>query len=341
MVQQWIPGNESWTQWQDAPRTAVRWRLHGGGAELQFREPGRSRLWRRRLLPPWALPFGTALLGGVLASTGWLLLLGMVGTIVAAAGLLLIDWWVLLLAGAIAVPAAGVLGFLLGRRSRLQAKEHLEARHRVTSVLGNVFGAELGTTSREQLARRVTDTMRSGLPGHVSVIGNDGRMREFVVEAVDAQSVRINPVVAAGNALESARRPAALSWRPSNDGITAGVDRQMADLQQRLNELIRLGNVDTNHPNYPAITLLRVDRLTEYRQLAERANTLAALGDEVSRRAAGRLAVDLGESVALVRRGVEEVEREILGHLQRESTANVDFLREKYDQQAPQQLHHG
>ena len=323
-----------------ASRAAVRWRRRGSSAELRFAEPSRSRNWRRSPIPAKALPaasaigwWGTTVLahGGVMAG---------IFAVTVASGADFVGLGIGAVTGLVAAPLAGVAGYFAGRRRQASASAHELTEGEIAQAATRAFGGELRGTPAKVLARKAADAMRDGRPHVARVITPHGQ-QEFRIEAIDRTSVRVAPVESAvpitspeheGFATRFVRtvREAA---RPN--GVTAGPDRRMAALERRLDAIERAGTIDRNHPCYPAFVLLYVDRLTEYRSLAARAEGIAELGTPEATARAAELARDLEQMVDLIAVGVDELEREVVDDSQRQSDEYLAFLREKYGRGGP------
>lgn len=310
----------------------VRWRRRGSAAELRFGEPARSRMWRKNWFPAKALP--------VVTSIGWWFL-GAVGHAVATtgfvigfatAGLDVLTVWVGSLIGLVAPPIAGVAGFFDGKRRQRRADARTDAIDEIDVATVEALGRDLRGAGGKALTQKVADAMREGRPQRAKVFTPSGYV-EYRIDPVDDSTVAVAPLVATPEASAFNQFVRAVSvplqgHTPAS--VTAASDRRIAALEQRLSAIERAGEIDANHPCYPQFVILQIDRMTEYRQLAARAEAIAEVDTPDARRTVERLVGDLERIVELVSVGVDELEQDVLAASQRSSDAHLGFLRDKY-----------
>ena len=111
---------------------------------------------------------------------------------------------------------------------------------------------------------------------------------------------------------------------------TLETDERMGQLERRLRVLEKTGAINASHPAYTKLVTLKVDRMTEYRVLAARLAGVKRLNTGQAAETATELERDLDRVVELMRRGVDELEQDVLGDARRNSDAHLDFLQQKY-----------
>ncbi|MGO2112646.1 MAG: hypothetical protein ACTH31_13650 [Pseudoclavibacter sp.] len=316
----------------DTESGLVRWRRRGRAAELRFVEPARSKKWRRNVLPSKAMPaltsFGWWLAGTVTHATA------SVGALVGfgAAGVDLLPVWIAVVAGLAVPPAAGVGGFFHGKRRQREADARALAIGEIDSATTQALGRDVRGVGGKSLSQKIASVMRHGRTEHARLLTASGYV-EYRIDPVDRSTVAIEPLGESPEARafnETVRKVNAAAHQHVGIEITVPTDRRVAGLEQRLAALEKVGGIDVNHPSYPQFVILQVDRLTEYRRLASRAEAIGEVESAEARAVAAQLSRDLDDMVELMSTGVDELERQVLADSKRTSDAYLGFLREKY-----------
>lgn len=333
----------------DSSGGLVQWRRRGSAAELQFAVPARSKTWRTHWFPAAALPWVT--------SVGWWFMgaaahaTATVGAAIgfAAGGLELAPVWIGSLIGLVVPPAAGVAGYVNGRKRQAESEQRTRAIEGIDRAALEALGTDVRGFGGKSLSQKVADAMRRGTPQRARVLSTGGYV-EYRIEPVDATTVSISPLestpeAATFNQFVRSVGPAVTSLGGGRGGggrggsngkagrgrgVTAEVDARMRTLEDRLGAIERIGQIDKNHPSYPQFVILQVDRLTEYRHLASRAQAVSRVESPEARETTRELVDDLERIVDLVQVGVDALEREVLDASKRESDAHLGFLRDKY-----------
>ena len=318
-----------------ASSALVEWRRRGRTAERRLVEPHGAGVWRRHLVPIGGIPAAGAVTG---AAIGAGVAAGAFGASLIAAAIAatpLLPLWVLL-AGVLLGPSAGALvGWWLGRRRQLRAQVRAAALDDLADSVGAAFGLDGRAMAARPLVQRAGETLRTGRSTVARVAAGRGA-GDYRIDPLGDGGLRVTPLERPVDESFVGRFVRALSSpAPAPSGPTAHSDARMAELELRLAHLERAGRIDRAHASYPALVVLQVDRITEYRRLAARAEAIAGLTTPEARELAERLQRDLDECVELMRAGVDELERAVLGDAGRDAEAHLVSLREKYERPAP------
>ncbi|GGA62119.1 hypothetical protein GCM10011490_10650 [Pseudoclavibacter endophyticus] len=249
-----------------------------------------------------------------------------------AAGLDLVPVWIGSALGLVVPPGAGVGGYYYGKLRQRQAETRALAIEDIDAAATAALGRDVRGLGAKALSQKVAAAMRHGRPERAKLLTASGYV-EYRIDPVDDATVTIEPVeespeASAFNQIVRAVNP---SGRPlQGTDITVPTDRRVAELERRLSAIERAGKIDASHPSYPQFVILQIDRLTEYRQLASRAEAIAEVDSPEARQMAVQLASDLDDMVELMTAGVAELERQVLADTKRSSDAQLGFLREKY-----------
>ena len=314
------------------PDTGVRWQRYGAAVELRFDIPAGDPTWRQsggevESIPIWNAVTAGGVTGGAVA-LGSVYAVPWLGTLMALPAL---PAWLGLAVGAVAVPVAAGAGWLTGRRQREHARARRLAAEGIADALGSAFGGDFSGRGARSLVERIVQAMRTGERQRAHVLTSRGH-GVFRVEPIDGSRVRVEQAAPDDGPGVLGRLSRAVSMpTAAAPTVTAEAESRRALLQQRLERLRAAGRIDARHAAWPRWTILAVDRMTEFRALAARAERLAGIPSDDARETVERLVDDLDEVLELMRAGAEELEREVLDASERDSDAHLRFLREKYD----------
>lgn len=307
------------------PEAEVGWRRDGTDTELQFNTPIGDGMWRRNAVPAGSIPFWS--------SVGWGTLGTALGGAVAAAPLPLlaaVDPFIVAAAGA----AALVGGWFFGRHRQKQVHSRNHAIENVAEALSQSYSVDLRGPAGKTVKARVRETLRTGEPGTVSTFTGRGHA-SFRVDPAGDHAIRISPFVRESNrnsfidqVVEATAMPITLG--KNRGSLTPEADARMEKLEHRLRYLEKAGAINSSHPSFHKLVTLKSDRMTEYRALAARIAGVKRIGTPEALETAVELELDLDRVVELMRRGVDELEHEVLGDARRDTDAHLDFLRQKY-----------
>lgn len=327
----WTPNSGPRADSVDGSTSLVRWRRRGSAAELRFAEPARAPVWHKHWVASKALPAATSVSWWFLGAVGHAV--ATVGLVVGfgAAGLDMAVVWLGALVGLAIPPAAGVAGYFSGRRRQRNADVRAVTMDDIGTATTEALGRDLRGMGGKALTQKVAEAMRDGRSQRAKVFTASGYV-EYRIDPVDERTVTISPVDSTPEVgmLNQFVRAVNTQVVGNTSNVTAVSDRRIAALEHRLAAIEHAGEIDRNHPNYPAFVILQVDRLTEYRQLAARAEAIAAVDTPEARRTATELAKDLDHIVELMTVGVDELERDVLAASRRSSDAHLGFLKDKY-----------
>lgn len=313
------------------PGSGVRWRRRGPALELIFDKPIGDKMWHRNAFSPGAIPWLWGIGWGIAGIAGYAALAVLGGVISMFTGFALVPPLLALLGGVVIGPAAGIAGFLAGRKRQESVRERLATEYRYTDAITAAIGSDYRGAGAKTFLSKVAEVMRTGRPQRANVLSVNG-YAEFKIEPIGDSSIRIQPLeVPAEGKLYNKLAHSFMKSSFDDRLITAPVDRRMAVLEERLETIQKVGHIDSRHPSYPSLAILQVDRITEYRRLASRANAVASLQSVDSQATAMELVADLERVVELMKVGVDELEEKILRDSEISSDAHLIFLRDKYN----------
>lgn len=313
------------------PDSGVRWRRRGRAVELRFAQPIGDPVWRQSVHGAESIPTWNAITAG--GVTGGAVALGSVYAAPWATTMLALPAlpaWVGLAVGAVAVPLAAGAGWLGGLRQREHARARRLATTGIVDALGEGFGIDLGGAGARALIDRVAVAMRTGERQRAHVLTGRGHGR-FTIEPSGEAQVLVAPIEVGDDGSLLGRLSRAVSMPTGAEAtVTAEAESRRLLLEQRLDRIRAAGRIDARHASHPRLVTLQVDRMTEFRRLAARAEHLAKLPGEEARETVEKLVADLDEVLELMRVGADELEREVLDASVRDSDAHLVFLRDKY-----------
>lgn len=313
------------------PGTGVKWRRRGQAIELNFDRPIGDKMWRRNSLSPGAIPWMWGIGWGIVGIAGYAALAVIGGVISLFAGFAIVPPLLAILGGVIVGPAAAIGGFIAGRKKQLSVTQRLDTEYQYTEAITEAVGNDYRGAGAKTFLNKVAEVMRTGRPQRAKVLSVNG-YAEFKIEPIGQSSLRIQPVeVPKEGQIYNRLAQSFTTSSVDKTLITAPVDEKMAVLEERLETIRRVGHVDTRHPNYAQFAVLEVDRISEYRKLATRANAVASMQSVEAQATALELVEDLERVVDLMKVGVDELEDKILKDSEIKSDAHLLFLRDKYN----------
>lgn len=307
------------------PESEVGWRRHGSDTDLHFVAPVGDRMWRRNAVPAGTIPFWSGVGWGALGIGAG----SLAGVLELAAAQPVMP---LIIAGAGA--AAFIGGWLGGKRRQRQVRARNAAIEAAGEALSQSYAVDLHGAAGAPVRARIRETLRTGEPGSVSTFTGRGHA-SFRVRAVSDNEIVVSPFErpsTRNSFIDDVVRATAMPITPAGGAksATPEADARMGQLEQRLRVIEKAGAITAAHPAYTRLVTLKVDRMTEYRVLAGRITAVKRLKTGQSEATVAELERDLDRVVELMRRGVDELEQEVLGDARRDSDAHLDFLQQKY-----------
>lgn len=307
------------------PESEVGWRRDGSDTDLRFVAPVGDKMWRRNAVPAGTIPFWSGVGWGTLG-------LG-AGSLTGLLNLAVIQPFMpVVIAGVGAVAFIG--GWLGGKRRQRQVRARNAAIEAAGEALSQSYAADFRGAAGAPVRARIRETLRTGEPGSVSTVTGRGhasfRVRvngdnEIVVSPFERPSSRNSFI---DDVVKATAMPITPAAGPKS--ATLETDERMGQLERRLRVLEKTGAINASHPAYTKLVTLKVDRMTEYRVLAARLAGVKRLNTGQAAETATELERDLDRVVELMRRGVDELEQDVLGDARRNSDAHLDFLQQKY-----------
>ncbi|MGO1543053.1 MAG: hypothetical protein ACTHXA_01805 [Gulosibacter sp.] len=312
------------------PGTGVRWRRRGAALELDFDKPIGDAMWKRNAFSPGAIPIMWGLGWGVLG-VGAYAALAVVGGVISLFSGFAIPAGLAILGGVLVGPVSAIAGFFAGRRRAKYVRQRQYSEDQYTEAVSTALGSVYRGVGAKSFLQKISEVMRTGRPQKANVLSVSG-YAEFRIEPVGESTIRIRPTEIPTEGKWYNKFANSLQLGSIDETkLTAPVDRKMAVLEERLDAIQKIGHIDSKHPSYPSFIILQVDRITEYRKLAVRANAVASMDTPDSQATALELVEDLERVVELMKVGVDELEQKILVDSEISSDAHLMFLREKYN----------
>lgn len=312
------------------PGTGVKWRRRGSALELNFDTPIGDKMWRKNAFSPGAIPWLWGIGWGIAGVVGYTALAVIGGVISLVAGFA-IPPLLATLVGLVVAPASAIAGYLAGKKKQQSVRARQDTEYRYTEAITAAVGNDYRGAGAKTFLNKVAEVMRTGRPQRANVLSVNG-YAEFKIEPIGESSIRIQPLeVPAEGKLYNKLAQSLTTKTVDETLITAPVDRRMAVLEERLETLQKVGHIDSRHPDYASFVILQVDRITEYRRLASRANAVAAMRSVEAQATAMELVEDLEHVVDLMKVGVDELEERVLRDSEISSDAHLLFLRDKYN----------
>ncbi|MDJ1372208.1 hypothetical protein C7K25_12645 [Gulosibacter molinativorax] len=309
----------------------MQWRRRGPALELNFEKPIGDKMWRKNAFSPGAIPWLWGIGWGVAGIAGYAALAVIGGVISLFAGAAILPPLAVLIGGLVVGPAAGIAGFLAGRKKQDSVRERQATEYRYTEAITDAVGNEYRGAGAKTFLNKIAEVMRTGRPLRANVLSVNG-YAEFSIEPIGPSSIRIQPLeIPAEGKLYNKLARQFVSKPVDESLVTAPVDKKMAVLEERLEAIRKVGNIDSRHQAYPQFSMLQVDRISEYRQLASRANRVASINSPEAQATAMELLENLDHVVDLMKVGVDELEVNVLKDAEIRSDAHLIFLRDKYN----------
>lgn len=309
----------------------VKWRRRGPALELNFDTPIGDKMWRKNAFGAGAIPWLWGLGWGVLGVVGYAALAVVGGVISLFAGAAIVPPLLVILGGVVVGPAAALGGFFAGRKRQQSVRARQATEYRYTEAITAGVGTDFRGAGAKTFLSKIAEVMRTGRPQRANVLSVNG-YAEFKIEPIGQSSIRIQPIeVPAEGKLYNKLAKTFVARPVDPNHVTTPVDEKMAVLEERLETIRQVGHIDSNHPNYASFAILQVDRITEYRRLAARANSVASLNSVEAQATAMELVADLEHVVELMKVGVDDLEEKILKDSEISSDAHLIFLRDKYN----------
>ncbi|KAB1640693.1 hypothetical protein [Gulosibacter chungangensis] len=313
------------------PGPAVQWRRRGPALELNFGKPIGDKMWRRNTFSPGAIPWLWGIGWGILGVAGYATLAVIGGVISLFAGFAIVPPLLTIVGGVVVGPVAAIGGFLAGRKKQQSVQERLATEYQYSEAITDAVGNDYRGAGAKTFLNKIAEVMRTGRPQRAKVLSVNG-YAEFKIEPIGHSSLRIQPVeVPKEGQLYNKLAQSFTTKSVDKTLVTAPADEKMAVLEERLETIRKVGHIDTRHPNYAQFAVLQVDRITEYRRLASRANAVASMQSLEAQGTAMELVAELDDMVGLMKVGVDDLEEKILRDSEINSDAHLLFLRDKYD----------